>query len=143
MTDDFDFLGAELNKELIKVFGRGANTERILSYWNQTIKISERQTREIEERGLTPKKHRKVGGDVGVYVAPEHEDTQVVKLLDNGELKSKEFYRGVISGILLHHKQVAGEGWVNHYKSPIAYCVSQLKTVEGVNTFVRGPKPKY
>lgn len=127
MTIDFKFLNKELKKELTDLFGRGVNIKRILTYWNQTIKASERQVREIEEHGLTPRKYREGSEDIGVYIAQELEDVQAMRLLDGGELKSEEFYRGVISGILLNHKQANGEGWENHYKSPIAYCISQLE----------------
>jgi hypothetical protein len=127
MATNFNFLSMELRKELTDLFGRGVNTKRILSYWNQVIKASGKQAKEIEEHGLTPGKYREGSGDIGVNKAPEWDDVQTTRLLDGEELKSKEFYQGVISASLLRHKQANGEGWENHYKSPIAYCVSQLE----------------
>ena len=127
MTKDFSFLNKELKNELTNLFGRGVNTKRIISYWNKTVKIYEKQAKEIKEKNLTPGKYREESEDIGVYMASEWEDVQATKLLNDGELKTREFYEGVIKTALITHKRV-GQGRLNHYKSPIAYSVLKLET---------------
>ena len=99
----------------------------ICDYWNRTTKASDIQAKEIEEHSLTPGKYREGSGDIGVYMALEWAAVKSAALLDGGELKPEEFYRGVISATLLTRKHVNGDGWEIQYKSPIAYCVSQLE----------------
>jgi hypothetical protein len=127
MSKALDFLTKDLQKELNSVFETEATIEQIVSLWDNRVIEIKTQDAEIKAHNYTPNEYREGSGDIGVYRAPAWEQMQFIKLLENGHARTKDFYQGVISGILLKHKQVGGDGWVHEYQIPIAYCFSQLK----------------
>ena len=105
----YSFLAERLKEGLRELFGEDVSAEKIIELWEDMHWANKPRYKSKFE--------------------PRVRDAAVsAGLIDNGELRQHEFYRGAIAGILSRYLQGRHDKGIDpDYAIPIAYCFSRLE----------------